>query len=104
MVLNALGWEPSTAWGQDAQGDISGKTPAVDRIALPLELPVVPELLEGTMAQMWEHIQDLTSQAPSLYRHRREHVVEHIKRKKKLLKAQMVLKLHKCEIKCSFHT
>lgn len=51
MVLNALGWEPSAAWGQDAQGDIPGKTPVI----LALDLPVVPELLAGATAQVWEH-------------------------------------------------
>lgn len=54
MVLNALGWEPSAAWGRDAQGDISGKTPAI----LPLDLPAVPELLAGAKAQVWEHVRD----------------------------------------------
>lgn len=88
--------------GPGCQGDVSGKPPAVHRTVLPLDLPVVPELLEGTIVQMWEHIQDLSSQTPSLYRHRREHV-ERVKRKKKMPKAQMVLKLYKCEIRCSFH-
>lgn len=87
MVPNAFGWEPSTEGGQDAQGDISGKTPAVHGTALPLDLPVVPELLEGTMAQKWEHTPEPSSQAPSLYRHRRERVAEHIKRGGKMPKA-----------------
>lgn len=43
MVLNALGSEPSAAWGRDAQGDILEQTPAI----LPLNAPVAPELLAG---------------------------------------------------------
>lgn len=51
VALNAPGSEPCSARGWDAQGDISGKTPAVHRKLLPIDLPVVPELLEGTVAQ-----------------------------------------------------
>lgn len=43
-------WHPQHR-GQDAQGDISGKTAAVDRTVLPPDLPVVPELLGGAVAQ-----------------------------------------------------
>lgn len=43
MVLDALGREPSAAWGRDAQGDILEQTPAI----LPLNAPVAPQLPAG---------------------------------------------------------
>lgn len=81
VVLHALGWEPSVAWGQDAQGDIPGDNTSNCLLSCPHSQSCAGGLWHksGSTSETFS----ISIQVTSTYMCGREQVVEHAKRRKK---------------------